>query len=379
MKNKKISVIMVGYLNQAPPALTFIQALSESGYDVSVYAAGQNSQDDFKGYNFSNVKFENVIGDYNSSISLPRKLIRLVNIRKRIWNALSSVEHKGDLIVAISEVTIKHLGEALLKRRYIYYQLELIKNICYIPHLEFWKINVEKIAANAQKVIVCEYNRAHITKAWWKMQYLPEVIMNKPFVPYLDMNNLPTDITEKISFINKKAAGRNIVLYQGVLSKQRPIEPFIKAVELNKEKYCFVLLSSGKPTIDVSEGTLIHIPFVEPPYHLAITSMAKIGVLAYNSGGNSSYSELNPIYCAPNKVWEYARFGVPMVSNDLPGLRLEFEMNKIGICCSNLSPSKILSCYDSIQENYENMANNAINYYNSYDVRNEIIRIIKSV
>ena len=257
---------------------------------------------------------------------------------------------------------------AIIDRRYIYYQLELIKDISYIPHFSLWRIDAIKIANKAQKVIVCEYNRAHITKTWWKMDELPAIIMNKPYVPFSAIDDIPDDVKKKIEGVREKAHGRKIVLYQGVVSKQRPIEPFIDAVALHKDEYCFVLVSNNLPNREYDSGLLIHVPFIKPPYHMEITKLADIGILSYVSEGNSSYSELNPIYCAPNKVWEYARFGVPMLSNDLPGLKSEFEKNGIGFCVPKMDPVDIARAYKEIISEREEFSSNAKKYYESYNV-----------
>ena len=67
--NKKICLIMVGYLNKYPPILSFIQATKDLGYDVTVMAAGDNSNiENYPGYDFTGVKAVDVIGEYESDL-----------------------------------------------------------------------------------------------------------------------------------------------------------------------------------------------------------------------------------------------------------------------------------------------------------------------
>ena len=91
-----ITIVMVGYLYNTPPALTFIQALCTEKYNITVVAAGDNHKENFPGYSFENVDFENIIGEYDNNITLPQKMIRMFNIRKRIWSMLNSPEHQND-------------------------------------------------------------------------------------------------------------------------------------------------------------------------------------------------------------------------------------------------------------------------------------------
>ena len=126
---------------------------------------------------------------------------------------------------------------------------------------------------------------------------------------------------------------------------------------------------------DIPEN-FMHVPFIAPPFHLAVTAAADIGVLVYVSGGKSSYSSLNPVYCAPNKIWEYAKFGVPMIANDNPALEYEFNTNGIGYCAKELSNAEILAALEKIDAAYDEMSAKARVFYAQYDVKAEIERLL---
>lgn len=57
---------------------------------------------------------------------------------------------------------------------------------------------------------------------------------------------------------------------------------------------------------------VLFVPFIRPPHHLQVTRLASIGVLSYFPDPSSLAAVINPLYCAPNKIFEYARYGVPM-------------------------------------------------------------------
>ncbi|KAA6307134.1 hypothetical protein EZS27_041199, partial [termite gut metagenome] len=39
----------------------------------------------------------------------------------------------------------------------------------------------------------------------------------------------------------------------------------------------------------------------------------RIGIVSY------AFDDLNHVFCAPNKTWEYTGFGIPMLGNNAPG------------------------------------------------------------
>lgn len=382
MNNKKLCLVIVGYLEKYPPVLSFIQAVKDLGYDLTVFAAGDNSNiENYPGYDFAGIKYRDVIGEYSSDISLPAKLLRLMKIRKALWKNLSSGEYADATLVVVSEITVKHLGMKLIERDYILYQLELIEGFQIIPHSKLLKLDEHKIGNSAKAVVVCEYNRAHITKTWWRLDKLPYVIKNKPYAPYVDFENLPDNVANTIGEIKEKANDRKIILYQGIITKQRPVDKFIKAVEEKPEEYLFVVMSNQDPSFEdgVKPANYMYVPFIAPPYHLAVTSLAYIGVLAYVSTGKSSYSSLNPVYCAPNKIWEYAKFGVPMIANDNPALEYEFNNSGIGCCIRRMEAPDILGSIAVIDANYSKFSDNAAAFYEDYDTKKEIETVLNRV
>ncbi len=52
-------------------------------------------------------------------------------------------------------------------------------------------------------------------------------------------------------------------------------------------------------------------------------------------------TNLNNYFCAPNKVYDYIQLGMPVISNDYPGLRDILANNKIGICLPEVNPETI--------------------------------------
>lgn len=376
---KKVCVVMVGYLKDYPPVLSMLQALNHSGYDVTVLAAGNNSNiEEYPGYDFAGVKAIDVIGEYEGNISIFSKFQRLLKIRKRLWKQIENLLLQDSLFIVVSEVTVKHLGERIIELNYLLYQLELIEGYYTIPGKNILKLDAKKIGNAAKGVIVCEYNRAHITKTWWQLDRIPYILKNKPYIPELDLNNLPKDVQKTVDSIKERVNGRKVVLYQGVVSKQRPVEKFVDAFAGRSSEYVTIVMSNNEPEFsnNVKPENYIYVPFIAPPYHLAVTSIAHLGIMIYVPGGKSSYSPLNPVYCAPNKIWEYSMFGVPMIANDNPGLKNEFEQFRIGECIKDISTVEIQKAAQKIECSYHEYQENTLNYYSGYNTKKEIQSIL---
>ena len=115
-------------------------------------------------------------------------------------------------------------------------------------------------------------------------------------------------------------------------------------------------------------------PYISAPYHLEVTSHAYVGILIYTPVYGTFTSPLNSIYCAPNKIYEFSQFGIPMIGNDIPGLRYTIEYNKMGVCVPQMNTESFFDAIQKIAENYDTYSNNAINFNNS-DNKAEVVKI----
>jgi glycosyltransferase involved in cell wall biosynthesis len=257
--------------------------------------------------------------------------------------------------------------------------MELSENLRYYYKLPFIELNKMKIGNSALAIVVPEYNRAHIIKAWWNLNNLPLLFHNKPYL---------NKVIDKKSFISDNNAAkimeligdRKIVLYQGILNNQeRPLVNYVKAIEKLGNNYAFVIMSNGENIYESIKGDNYYfIPFVKPPLHLEITSHAYIGVLSYYAS-KQHYSDLNAVYCAPNKTFEYSMFGIPMIGNDIPGLKYVFELYKAGACVEELTVENICNAIKCIENNYELMSRGAKKYYESVDLKKDLVNIFETI
>lgn len=302
----------------------------------------------------------------------------MFRIKKRTWNVINQWKSNNDDIVwVIGDVSLKHLGRKILGTKYILHMLELCETIPYYHSLPIFKMDATKYSNSAYKMVVSEYNRAHITKAWWNVDRLPAVLPNKPYNDHSYSKNEKITKSDEAKNVIDKLKGKKIILYQGLITKERPLDEYIKAVSDLGDDYAFVIMSNGEDTYKhLGSNNYYFIPFVAPPYHLQITSHAHIGVLSYVPTPNQS-SILNAVYCAPNKLFEYASFGIPMISNDVPALKYEFDTKKCGIAVKNLTKKEIYESILKIEERYEEFSKNSKKLYKSVDIKEKIAEILK--
>lgn len=134
-----------------------------------------------------------------------------------------------------------------------------------------------------------------------------------------------------------------------------------------------------KNLVEQYNDVVVYVDFVSPPDHLYITSYAYIGVLSYVTGEPSiRYSPLNPLYCAPNKIFEYAGFALPMVGNDIPRLKATIEFNNMGVCAERLTAEAFVDAFIKIESQYETMSENATEFYDSVDLDDCISEILNA-
>jgi glycosyltransferase involved in cell wall biosynthesis len=111
------------------------------------------------------------------------------------------------------------------------------------------------------------------------------------------------------------------------------------------------------------------VPYVAPPNHLEITSHARVGVVVYDD------STLNNVFCAPNKIFEYAACGIPMLTNDVPGLVGTVGRFGAGICLSTLSSERVADALLSLDNSYEDFAARAAQMFDAQQSRATIEQV----
>lgn len=373
----KFILVHVGPINKYPPALSVMFSLRDLGYNVTLCATDIDNETETL-CKKRNINIINININYSKQIHPFFKMLRLIILRGKLWKKIDKIYDNNTIIWVFSDLALKHLGRKLLKKNFVLHMFELSEKTVYYYKLPFLAIKTKKYANKALAVIQAEYNRAHISRAWWDLKELPYILPNKPYIDRKVCKSSVITFPYAADTI-EKLKNKKIILYQGIISKERPLEPFIKAIDKLGNDYAFVIMANGKNIYKNNCGNnTFFIPFVPPPYHLEITSHAYIGILSYVPAENE-FSKLNALYCAPNKLYEYAMFGIPMVGNNIPGLKYVFEMYKVGVCFDYFDEQSIIHAIKTVELNYEEMSKAAKNFYNQTDIKNVLLNIVNDI
>jgi glycosyltransferase involved in cell wall biosynthesis len=265
-----------------------------------------------------------------------------------------------DLLWIIHEQTAYEFKNELKGKKYLlsFYELN--------DHRRDFLDVIKKVVQNAQEFIVPEYNRACILRVWLGLKQTPTVVPNKP-LKHPRERRIP-------NFYSDSLEGKKIVLYQGFINRSRNLDKVCEAVK-DMLGYCIVLMGKGDTSyineLKQKYPQIIHISFIAPPEHLYVTSWAHIAIVKYD------FVVLNAIFCAPNKTWEYTGFGIPVLCHDIPGLRYTIGQYKAGVCTDMDNTEAIKAAITEMDSNYEEYSKNAISFYNSCNIKQEILTIVE--
>ena len=221
-------------------------------------------------------------------------------------------------------------------RRFVASILELYDDQKWIDNL------LLNILPKAEAIICCEKHRAAIMKSRYHLKKHPYVMPNKPYEieESEKKHGEYSKVDPEIYKIMDECKQKSIVLYQGIISKDRPLSNIARAlVEINDENVVFWIMGKGdEQVVDEAKGiykNTIYLGYVPSPQHLIVTQAAHIGIANYD------FSNLNNVFCAPNKIYEYAKFGLPMLTSDNVGL-----VETVGAACA--ASCVDFSCIDDI-------------------------------
>jgi glycogen synthase len=183
----------------------------------------------------------------------------------------------------------------------------------------------------------------------------PRVVRNVPY----KLADLPEPVD-----LSEFRRGRHLLIYEGILSDHRGIEPSIAAMR-ELDDHCLLLLGYGARRdryqwmIDeagLADRVRIHdaVPFAEM---MRYARTADAG-LALIQGVCESYRR-----AAPSKLYDYLMVGTPVIASDLPEMRAVVEAHDVGELVADPSdPAAIAAavrCLFADPERFEEMRRRA--------------------
>jgi len=162
---------------------------------------------------------------------------------------------------------------------------------------------------------------------WYETEYVikrPTVVLNAPNRREFSRRNY---LREQLSI----GEDQRIFLYQGGLTKGRGVSLILDAFKVRKDTgVVVVFMGYGPLESDIRQAShersnTYFIPAVLPDVVLDYTASADIGIhLIQNTC-------LNHDYCMPNKLFEYAMAGLPVIVSNMKEMREFVVSNQMGI------------------------------------------------
>lgn len=373
----KIILIIKEDIRLFPPVQTVMGCLRALGHEVDVIGhysdQGQRRAFEDKGVRFFSP------GHYDVAAGKLAKLRGNMRFRRnavRITKRLTA-DCTDYRLWIFQGKTICLLHNLVKTHPCILHPLEFVdKKISLFYRLLSPRYDAASTYASAVRVVNCEYNRAQILKGLLNLREMPVVLPNKMLINDDALIDPPADYAAIAAEVAEKVAGKRVILYQGIFVRgERRLEEFCQAVNSLGSDYALVIMGADNQAgykelqQKYSKTNIIFVPFVAPPYHLLVTRLAHIGILTYFPRPDSLASVINPLYCAPNKIFEYGKFGKPMIGNDIPGLHYIFREYGCGLTVDYpMTGEKISEAVETIFSHYGSFSAGSLKYYESVDI-----------
>ena len=208
--------------------------------------------------------------------------------------------------------------------RLIYDCVELFRDRRALPGDAIWRRYEDWAFRHADRVTACNVQRAEIMREEYGCRVPIELVPN-----YVPFREIPRTDTLRRAFAEQDPQVETIVLYHGAHIPGRALDTLIDAVAQLPPSVGIAFVGAGDPTYlqalkdraaaaDMTSRCLFHgtVPFDEL---LPLATAVDVGYVAYEP------TNRNNELCAPNKLYEYALAGIPMVGSDLPPIRDYFD------------------------------------------------------
>lgn len=368
-----------------PPTITLFRVLAEMGHEVVYITVFPDEYaPNFQGENISNISLVKKDYTIKKNIRTPdifgvRWLVYHTDIliksyfARRLGQWLAKNLKKDDLLWVVNEMTPLLAGASFTKK----YKDQFIFTIYELHNATWATRSIKRTAQNAKVTVVPEYNRAHMQKYFFNLKKLPKVLPNKPLCTGKGKGFPIENETIRDTIARIKDSGKRIILYMGIISLERPLDKIIQAAQTQKDKYEFVILGRPSPYLEFLKekykDCFTYLGFVTPPQHMNVASHADIGILIYVPQGNFG---LNALYCAPNKIYEYTGLGLPVLTNDIPGLHNLVHSYECGLSIDMDDPKTITESLSELFNNYDKYQKGADSFYESVNIKKLVADIL---
>lgn len=355
----KIIIVTKSSIENTPPLEMVAVSLAKQRHEVRLinYSSMIESRDRLKNYGIEVLSLSCTTWPSN----VIKKIQESYRFREFVNNILATSQF--DVLWICNPDVIPLIKKAHRNNRVILHALELYDKVP--RYLKY----IKEIEEEGGHIVVPDKMRAYILTAMLTLKNIPQVIHNKPvnhpktsYIKSKYSDLLPSEVIDK---------SKKLVLYQGHISKTRPILEIARSVNSFTDLQ-FVAMGNSEDNYYIQKIKSfggVHISHVPSPFHLDITSWAKIGIISYD------YKSLNMLFCAPNKVFEYAGFGIPFISSYHPNLSTYSA--DFSYACTEFDQLTLVDAFSKLLHHYHGYSQNALTFYNSISTEEEISSILK--
>lgn len=372
MYNRIVYIVKTD-LHYYPPCMMQIRYLKQMGVNIEVWFASSNES-------ATNIlEKEDIpyvcLGESTRKNTKISKIKNWLEFRFRVKKQLKTI-NKNELDnilfwVGTAESAIPLYG-VIDKYHYVLTMLELLDD----PQNRIKLKLFGRMAKKAEALTACEITRAYLMRYWFKLDKLPYVMPNKPFELGVSKKAIPS--CEKTRSSIEIIKDKHFIIFQGIYQKLDYLKEVAKALAKMNIDYHFVLMGFDLYKTNAYEelkriyDKVIELPSLPAPLHLEVTSHAEIGLVFYDD------FSLNQAFCAPNKIYEYSGFGIPMLANKIPGLENTVGKYNAGMCV-NFECNELVGAINTILDNHKDFEINSKELFDSVDNMKTISKIAESL
>lgn len=321
-------------------------SLTDNGFFKHIYIAALHENDLRKEQNYS----EKITCERFSLTTrkLPKNfIIQLFKYLEYCFRVLFFYQKKDINVVNVHSLALLPLGYVLKK----IYKAQLVYDAHELEtETNGYKGFRQKLSKWLEKKLI---NKADMTLVvsesiadWYANEYniaRPPVVLNAPNTRELKINN---HFREQLGIRKDQI----ILLYQGGLASGRGVHLILEAFKQRKDdKVVAVFMGYGSLEADIKiaaeqHSNIYFFPAVPPQVVLEYTASADFGISLIENTCLSYY------YCMPNKLFEYAMAGLPVLVSNMKDMSELVTRYAMGAVISDFSADGINQAVDNFLE-----------------------------
>lgn len=231
----------------------------------------------------------------------------------------------------------------------------------------------------ADLVIAARPERAQLMAEHYDLPAVPLVIGN-----FAELDSSSPDEREPADLPEQLREGDHecLYLYQGHVAEERELSRFVEAMKFLPDSHCLLVVGGG-PDVEYLQDLSAKLGVSRRVFFTGRVSRDAVGALMRRSDiGLLSYSWNGPnnIYCTPNKVFEYAIAGLPMVATEQPPIREYFSGSEIGyLIPKGAEPSVVARTMQRAFEDRKRLKENIPAFQEKYSWAGEERRLVAAI